>query len=71
MIGAVSFAGSLIAFAKLQELMTGRPIIFPGNQFINGGLVLGIVAAVVYLATGQESEGLFVAMLARRAACSG
>ena len=43
MIGAVSFAGSLIAFAKLQELMTGRPIVFPGNQFINGGLLLGIV----------------------------
>jgi H+-translocating NAD(P) transhydrogenase subunit beta len=63
-IGAVSFSGSLIAFAKLQELMTGRPIIFPGNQFINGGLVLGIAAAVVYLATGQESEGLFAAMLA-------
>jgi H+-translocating NAD(P) transhydrogenase subunit beta len=62
-IGAVSFAGSLIAFAKLQELMTGRPIVFPGNQFLNGGLLLGIVFAIVYLATGQESEGLFVAML--------
>jgi NAD(P) transhydrogenase subunit beta len=62
-IGAVSFAGSLIAFAKLQELMTGRPIVFPGNQFINGGLLLGIVFVVIYLATGQESEGLFVLML--------
>ncbi len=62
-IGAISFAGSLIAFAKLQELMTGRPIVFPGNQFINGGLLLGIVGLVLYLATGQESEGLFVLML--------
>ena len=62
-IGAVSFAGSLIAFAKLQELMTGRPIIFPGNQFINGGLLLGILFLIVYLATGEESEGMFVAML--------
>jgi NAD(P) transhydrogenase subunit beta len=62
-IGAVSFAGSLIAFAKLQELMTGRPIVFPGNQFINGGLLLGIVFLVGYLATGEESEGLFVLML--------
>ena len=62
-IGAVSFAGSLIAFAKLQELMTGRPIVFPGNQFVNGALVIGIVFLVIYLATGVESEGLFVLML--------
>jgi H+-translocating NAD(P) transhydrogenase subunit beta len=62
-IGAVSFAGSLVAFAKLQELMTGRPIVFPGNQFVNGGMLLGIVFLVVYLATGQESEGLFVLMM--------
>jgi NAD(P) transhydrogenase subunit beta len=43
--------------------MTGRPIIFPGNQFINAGLLLGILGLIVYLATGKESEGLFVAML--------
>ena len=43
--------------------MTGRPIVFPGNQFINGGMLLGIVFLVIYLATGQESEGLFVLML--------
>jgi len=62
-IGAVSFTGSLIAFAKLQELMTGRPITFPGNQFVNGGLLVGIVFLIVYLAAGVESEGLFVLML--------
>jgi H+-translocating NAD(P) transhydrogenase subunit beta len=62
-IGAVSFAGSLIAFAKLQELMTGRPIVFPGSKFVNAGLFAGIVFLVIYLATGQESEGLFVLML--------
>jgi NAD(P) transhydrogenase subunit beta len=62
-IGAVSFAGSLIAFAKLQELMTGRPIVFPGNQFVNGGLLLGILFLIIYLAAGPESEALFVLML--------
>src|SRR5512145_1197113 len=62
-IGAISFAGSMIAFAKLQELMTGRPIVFPGNQFVNGALLLGILAAIVYLATGEESESIFVLML--------
>src|SRR5476649_1376465 len=31
-IGAISFAGSIMAFLKLQELMTGRPIVYPGQQ---------------------------------------
>jgi proton-translocating NAD(P)+ transhydrogenase subunit beta len=62
-IGAISFAGSLIAFAKLQELMTGRPIVFSGNQFVNAGLLGGIVFLIVYLAAGPESEALFVVML--------
>jgi NAD(P) transhydrogenase subunit beta len=62
-IGAISFSGSLIAFAKLQELMTGRPIVFPGSRVINGALVLGILFLIVYLAAGPESEALFVTML--------
>ncbi len=62
-IGAVSFSGSLIAFAKLQELMTGRPIVFPGNQFLNAGMLLGIVFLIVYLAAGPESGELFAVML--------
>jgi NAD(P) transhydrogenase subunit beta len=62
-IGAVSFAGSLIAFAKLQEVLTGRPIVFPGNQYVNAGLLAGILFLVVYLAAGPESEALFVVML--------
>jgi NAD(P) transhydrogenase subunit beta len=62
-IGAVSFSGSLIAFAKLQELMTGRPIVFPGSKFVNGALFAGLLFLVVYLAAGPESEGLFVLML--------
>ena len=35
LIGAISFAGSMIAFAKLQELIGGRPITYPGQQFVN------------------------------------
>src|SRR5436190_14148122 len=62
-VGAVSFAGSLIAFAKLQEIMTGRPIVFPGSRFINAGLFAGILFLIFYLAAGPESEGLFVLML--------
>jgi NAD(P) transhydrogenase subunit beta len=45
LIGTVSFAGSAIAFAKLQELMTGRPVTYPGQQVING--IIGVVALVL------------------------
>ena len=37
LIGSISFAGSLVAFAKLQELVSGRPIVFPGQNVVNVG----------------------------------
>jgi NAD(P) transhydrogenase subunit beta len=50
-VGSVSFSGSVVAFAKLQELMTGRPVTYPGQQVMNavvGGGILGLgVAACV------------------------
>jgi len=44
LIGSVSFAGSAIAFAKLQELMPTRPIVYPGQQPINAAVGAGILA---------------------------
>jgi H+-translocating NAD(P) transhydrogenase subunit beta len=49
LIGSVSFAGSAIAFVKLQELITGRPITYPGQQVINA-LVGAAIAVMVILA---------------------
>lgn len=43
-IGAISFAGSIVAFAKLQELMTGRPVTYPGQQVVNAIVALAILA---------------------------
>ena len=43
-VGSVSFAGSIVTFAKLQELMTSRPVVFPGLPVVFGG---SFVAAVV------------------------
>jgi NAD(P) transhydrogenase subunit beta len=47
-IGAITFSGSLIAFAKLQALMKGAPITFSGQHYLNLGL--GILLAVLILA---------------------
>ena len=46
-IGSVSFSGSVVAFAKLQELMTGRPVVYPLQQFVNGVMA----AAAIILAS--------------------
>jgi NAD(P) transhydrogenase subunit beta len=46
-IGSVSFAGSAVAFAKLQELMTGTPITYPRQQVVNGLNALAIVAFAI------------------------
>ncbi len=42
-IGALSFSGSIIAFLKLQELMTGRPITYPGQQVVNALVLVAIL----------------------------
>jgi NAD(P) transhydrogenase subunit beta len=48
-IGSVSFAGSLVTFAKLQELMTSRPVVFPGLPIAFGGSLLAAVVLSVML----------------------
>lgn len=50
LVGSVSFAGSVITFAKLQELMTSRPVIFPGLPVAFGGSLLAAVGLSVWLA---------------------
>ncbi len=49
LIGSVSFSGSAVAFAKLQELMTGRPVTYPGQQAINA--IVGLALAGLAVAT--------------------
>ena len=63
-VGGISFAGSAIAFAKLQELMTGTPITYPGQQVVNGVLALAIVALAVALLAATGSAVVFAVMLA-------
>jgi NAD(P) transhydrogenase subunit beta len=64
-VGSVSFWGSNIAFAKLQDLIPTRPIAAPGQQVINAILVVAILVICVILALDHESpsQGLFVLLL--------
>jgi NAD(P) transhydrogenase subunit beta len=58
LIGAVSFSGSLIAFAKLQELIGGRPITYTGQQLVNAAVIVIAVASGLTLVGGLQDEWL-------------
>ncbi len=63
-IGAISFAGSAIAYTKLQELMRGTPITYPGQQPVNGAVAAAIVVVGVLVVVGTLSAfGLWVLLL--------
>jgi NAD(P) transhydrogenase subunit beta len=63
LIGAISFAGSMVAFAKLQELIQGRPITYPGQQAVNGLAFGTAVAAGITIAAGGEEQWLMWLLL--------
>lgn len=55
-IGGVAFSGSMIAFAKLQGLMSAKAIVFKGQQIINLLLALGMLAVCIYfIMTADQS----------------
>ena len=60
LIGTVSFAGSAIAFAKLQELMTGRPVTYPGQQIINALVGLAALALIITILVTASTTLLWV-----------
>jgi H+-translocating NAD(P) transhydrogenase subunit beta len=64
-VGSVSFWGSNIAFAKLQDLIPTRPLAVPGQQVINVVLLIGILAACVSIATNNDdpNQAIFIAIL--------
>jgi proton-translocating NAD(P)+ transhydrogenase subunit beta len=60
LIGSVSFSGSAIAFIKLQELITGRPITYPGQQAINAVVGIGAVALIIVALVSGDLAPVYV-----------
>jgi H+-translocating NAD(P) transhydrogenase subunit beta len=63
LIGAITFSGSLVAFAKLQELLPGHPFVFPGQQAVNAVLLAGALAAGVAAGVAEQTVWCYVLVL--------
>ena len=63
LIGSISFSGSLVAFAKLQELVSGRPIVFRGQNVVNSAILLGAAGLGIALVAGLEEQWALVALI--------
>jgi NAD(P) transhydrogenase subunit beta len=59
-IGAITFSGSIVAFAKLQGIVGGSPVVFPGQHLLNLAIGIVIVAGGAYLVANQSAEAFWV-----------
>ena len=55
-IGAITFSGSIIAFAKLNGNMSGAPIMLPGRHIINAALAIAIVGGIAYIVMDPANQ---------------
>ena len=59
-VGCISFSGSIVTFLKLQEIMTTRPVIFPGGRFVIAGTLLGVLASAEWVVHSLGNTSLTV-----------
>jgi NAD(P) transhydrogenase subunit beta len=64
LFGALTVTGSFMAFAKLQELVAGKPITYRGQNAVNVGLFLLTVAMLVYIVIHPRAAAVFYTMIA-------
>jgi NAD(P) transhydrogenase subunit beta len=62
-VGSISFWGSNVAFAKLQELVSGRPLRIPGGLVLNIALLVAAIACGTAIVAGADTELLLVGVL--------
>ncbi|MDR8522478.1 MULTISPECIES: NAD(P)(+) transhydrogenase (Re/Si-specific) subunit beta [Shewanella] len=63
-IGAVTLSGSFVAFAKLQELISGNPIKVPGNKILNGILLISAIGLGIAIVLDPSNINLIYALVA-------
>jgi NAD(P) transhydrogenase subunit beta len=63
-IGAITFTGSIIAFMKLQGIMSGSPITFSGQHYLNAILGVLIISLICYLIVNQSTQIFWTLIIA-------
>jgi NAD(P) transhydrogenase subunit beta len=59
-VGCVSFSGSIVTFLKLQELMTTRPVVFPGGRFVIAGNLAAVLGVSVWVVQALGTNPLLI-----------
>ena len=59
-VGCVSFSGSIITFLKLQELMTTRPVVFPGGRFVIAANLVAVLGVSVWVVQAIDTNPLLI-----------
>jgi len=63
LIGGITFSGSLIAYAKLAEKIDGKPLLFSGQQVVNGALVIAAVLLVIVFASSANAYPALILLI--------
>jgi NAD(P) transhydrogenase subunit beta len=60
LVGCISFSGSIVTFLKLQELMTTRPVVFPGGRFVIAATLAGTLVSAGWVVNSLGTTPLLV-----------
>jgi NAD(P) transhydrogenase subunit beta len=60
LIGSITFTGSFVAFGKLQGIVTGHPLTYPGQQVVNALIVIGLIGFAIWAGVSGDETGYWV-----------